>query len=115
VAKKNIDRALRKNRTVQMIYVYQRPELAWKFVQAREITEGRNIPLNDFVRQYFAVRRNIKEILSLYAGKSVYVDLIMKDNDIVGESYEFDVTSDQIDDLIPETYDQNQLSAILRE
>lgn len=114
VAKKNIDRVLRKNGTAHIMYVYQRPELAWKFVQAREITEGRNIPLTEFVRQYFCVRKNIKEILNIYDNKRVQVDLIIKNTDSVGEGYEFDVTSDQIDGLIPETYDHDLLLAFLK-
>ncbi|WP_421557950.1 zeta toxin family protein [Pseudomonas canadensis] len=53
VARKNIQRALDKgNRTVQVIYVYQKPELAWEFVLAREAIEGRNIPCNEFARQF---------------------------------------------------------------
>lgn len=37
LARRNIGRALNKdNRSVQIIYVYQRPELAWEFVLARE-------------------------------------------------------------------------------
>ncbi|MDB5984244.1 MAG: Zeta toxin, partial [Pseudomonas sp.] len=114
VAKKNLDRVLRKGRVAQIMYVYQRPELAWKFVQAREITEGRNIPLTDFVRQYFCVRHNIKEILNIYRDKNVHVDLLIKNTDSVGEGYEFDVTSEQIDDLIPHAYDREQLLAILK-
>ncbi|XVN22121.1 zeta toxin family protein [Pseudomonas corrugata] len=45
VARRNISRALDKeNRSAQVIYVYQRPELAWEFVLARERKDGRNIP-----------------------------------------------------------------------
>jgi predicted ABC-type ATPase len=115
VAKKNIDRALRKERCVQILYVYQKPELAWKFVKAREVTEGRKIPLEDFVRQYFCVRQNVKDILNSYDDENLFVDLVIKNTDGTGEGYEFSVTSDQIDDLIPETYDHDQLLAILRE
>jgi adenylate kinase family enzyme len=115
VAKKNIERALKKERCVQILYVYQKPELAWKFVLAREITEGRKIPLEDFVRQYFDVRQNVKEILRVYSAKGLYVDLMIKNTDGTDEKYEFSVTSEQIDELIPETYDHDQLLAILRE
>lgn len=115
VARKNIDRVLRKKRRVQIIYVYQRPELAWKFVQARQVTEGRNIPLEEFVRQYFAARQNVKAILACYQDRDVYVDLLVKNTDGSGGSYDLEVTGQQIDDIIPEIYDRNQLIAILRE
>src|SRR3989344_5801466 len=40
----NIKRSLKKKRPVFIFYVYQKPEVAWKFTEAREKTEGRNIP-----------------------------------------------------------------------
>ena len=36
-AAKNIKRSLGRGRQVQILYVYQRPELAWEFVKAREL------------------------------------------------------------------------------
>lgn len=43
VAEKNIQRSLDKDTDVLRIFVYQRPELAWEFVNAREKVEGRKI------------------------------------------------------------------------
>jgi UDP-N-acetylglucosamine kinase len=43
IARRNIDRSLKKKRTVQILYVYQEPLLAWEFVRAREAAEGRRI------------------------------------------------------------------------
>jgi UDP-N-acetylglucosamine kinase len=40
IAKKNIERSLKKGRDVQILYVYQEPMQAWEFVQAREALEG---------------------------------------------------------------------------
>ena len=56
IAEKNIERSLRRERYVQLLYVYQDPVLAWVFVQAREVAEGRRIPKNQFINQYFAAR-----------------------------------------------------------
>nr|WP_306287611.1 zeta toxin family protein [Pseudoalteromonas sp. WY3] len=36
VAKKNIERSIRKGRQVLILFVYQKPELAWEFVEARK-------------------------------------------------------------------------------
>src|SRR3546814_10597842 len=53
----NIERALRKGRAVQVLYVYQEPAQAWAFVQAREQAEGRHIEPETFIEQYFAARQ----------------------------------------------------------
>jgi adenylate kinase family enzyme len=114
VAKRNVDRVLRNHRAARVIYVYQRPELAWQFVQAREITEGRNIPMGAFISQYLAARKNIVELRRSY-GEHFSVDLIIKNTDRTAMSFEGDVSVEQIDALIPETYDQNELVELLTE
>lgn len=114
VAKRNIDRVLGNRWVAQIMYVYQRPELAWQFVRAREITEGRNIPMEEFVRQYLAARRNIVDIRRSY-GENLIVNLLVKNTDGTDGAYEGDVTADQIDDLIPETYDHLELIELLTE
>lgn len=114
VARRNIDRVLRNQRVAQVIYVYQRPELAWQFVKAREITEGRNIPMDAFVSQYLAARRNIVELRRSY-GEHFSVDLIIKNTDRTAMAFEGDVSVEQIDALIPETYDQKELVELLTE
>ena len=50
-AQKNISRSLKKERAVQILYVYQEPMLAWEFVQKREAAEGRRIRPEHFVEQ----------------------------------------------------------------
>jgi len=101
VAEKNIQRSLKRSRTVQILYVYQEPQQAWKFVQAREAAEGRRIQPEDFVRQYFAAREVVNR-LKVEFGKRIQVDLLMKNNDGSHQFYRAGV--DQIDNHIPEKY-----------
>src|ERR1700733_11649674 len=58
IARNNIQRSLDKERFVQILYVYQEPIQAWKFVKAREMKDGRNVPRDAFIEQYFLARRN---------------------------------------------------------
>jgi predicted ABC-type ATPase len=67
VARRNVDRSLRKGRFVQILYVYQNPLLAWDFVKAREEAEGRRIRPEHFVDQYFAARGFTKGAKSPFA------------------------------------------------
>lgn len=101
VAEKNIQRSLKRGRTVQILYVYQEPQQAWKFVQAREAAEGRRIQPEDFVRQYFAAREVVNRLKAEF-GKRIQVDLLMKNNDGSHQFYRAGV--DQIDNHIPEKY-----------
>ncbi|MFX6027644.1 zeta toxin family protein, partial [Acinetobacter baumannii] len=83
--------------------MYQRPDLAWNFVQARERVEGRKIPIEEFVRQYFAAR-DVVNRLKQHFGGSIEVDLLLKNNDGSHRVYEANI--DRIDSHVPETYDR---------
>ncbi len=101
VAEKNIQRSLKRDRIVQILYVYQEPEQAWKFVRAREADEGRRIQPEVFVRQYFNAREVVNRLKGEF-GKRIQVDLLMKNNDGTHRFYQAGV--DQIDNHIPEKY-----------
>ena len=62
IVARNIRRSVGRGRFVLIIYVYQDPALAWRFVTAREKVEGRNIPLSEFVRQYFSARDAVNRL-----------------------------------------------------
>lgn len=113
VARTNVRRALNKNCTVQILYVYQQPGRAWRFVQDREVVEGRNIPLDAFVAQFFAARRNVKALKQAF-GDQIMVDLLVQAES--GEGYgqvEVDVSAELIDELLPKTYDEATLYEML--
>ena len=80
IAEKNIERSLRKGRSVLIIFVYQKPELAWEFVKAREVIEGRKILPEHFIEQYFGCQTVIASLKEKY-GNGIRVDLVLKDND----------------------------------
>lgn len=105
-AKKNIDRSLDRKRVVQILYVYQLPQLAWQFVQERESLEGRGILPETFIEQYFASREVVNRLKREYGG-AVNVDLLMKNNDNSHRFFEFGV--DCIDPYIPERFSREEL------
>jgi len=109
-ALKNIQRSLKKARTVQILYVYQAPMQAWAFVQAREAKEGRHIRPEDFIEQYFAARVVVNR-LKRELGKGIRLDLLMKNNDNSNQFYRAGV--DQIDSHIPEQVSQQDLERLL--
>jgi UDP-N-acetylglucosamine kinase len=109
-AKENIQRALKRDRAVQVLYVYQEPRQAWSFVQAREATEGRRIEPDTFVRQYFEARRVVNRLKAGF-GSAIDVDLLLKNNDGTHRAYQANI--DQIDNHVPEKYDPLTLQQLL--
>lgn len=109
VAEKNIERSLKKGRPVQILYVYQEPEFAWQFVQARENREGRNIRPEHFVEQYFESRRVVEAVKKKF-GAAVNVDLLYKS--IGSGQRTFRDNVDQIESHLPERYSREQVLEI---
>lgn len=110
VARKNIDRSLSRNRPVQILYVYQEPHLAWKFVQAREKSEGRQIRPETFVEQYFA-SRDVVNRLKGELGNAIRVELLLKNIDNSRRGYEANI--DIIDRFVPEKYTKSEVERLI--
>jgi UDP-N-acetylglucosamine kinase len=110
-ARSNIDRCLKSGRKVQILYVYQDPLLAWDFVRAREAEEGRNIPVDRFIEQYYKAREVVNQLKSELQ-QSIAVDLLVKPNDTATRLYRAGI--DQIDYHVPESYDRGELERVLR-
>lgn len=101
IATKNIERSLKRDRFVQIYYVYQDPRLAWEFVQAREKSEGRRILVPHFIEQYFAAREVVNKLKKDF-GQDIRVDLLMKNTRGGNRFYEANI--DRIDNHVSEKY-----------
>jgi len=110
LARKNIGRSLKRKRTVQILYVYQEPILAWEFVRAREAAEGRRIRPETFIDQYFGAREVVNRLKREF-GRNMSVDLLLKNNDNSRRLYQAGV--DQIDHHIPERYSRADVEKML--
>ncbi len=102
----NIDRSIKRGRPVYILYVYQNPELAWEFVQAREIVEGRRVLKSTFLDQYFLARDVVNNLKAHYKDK-IQVELLIKDS--TNSTREYKANIDVIDNHIPESYTRAQL------
>lgn len=110
IAKSNIERSLKRDRFVQILYVYQEPAMAWKFVKIREKLEGRRILPEHFIEQYFAAR-NVVNQLKLDFGRDIVVTVLLKNLD--GSDKVYRASVDNIDHHIPEKYSESDLLELI--
>lgn len=109
-SRKNIQRSLNKNRFVQIVYVYQDAQQAWNFVKARELKDGRKIPVEAFIEAYFLARKNVN-ILKGNFGKDIRVDIIVKNID--GTDFSYRENIDIVDNYIQEKYTEDTLKKLI--
>ena len=109
-AEKNISRSVSRGRPVQILYVHQDPLQAWQFVQARELMEGRMIPLEDFVHQYYSALETVNRLKGLF-GPAIKVDVLLKNID--GSERTYDANVARIDRPGKRWEDRNALRTAL--
>lgn len=109
-AKDNIERSLKKNRFVMVIFVYQAPEQAWQLVKAREKVEGRRVPESVFVEQFLESQRVVSE-LKRHFGDQIDITFIEKNIDGNNDKPHFNVTD--IDALLRKKYNRESLEPIV--
>lgn len=110
-AQQNIDRSLKRNRTVQILFVYQEPASAWKFVQSREKLEGRRIMAEDFINQFLQSKNTVNSLKERY-GAQIKVDLLIKNFDNSTKKYKAGI--DCIDSHINEVYSRQTLEKLIK-
>lgn len=109
-AKQNIERSLRKNRFVMIVFVYQDPEQAWKLVKAREKVEGRRVPRAVFVEQFLKSQEVVAKLKEEF-GDKLYINFIEKNIDGSSKKPQFNVTD--IDKLLSKKYNRESLESIV--
>jgi len=109
-SRENIKRSMSRGRFVQIVYVYQEPMQAWKFVKAREKKDGRMVPRDAFIAQYFKARENVN-LLKKEFGNKIKVDFVVKNID--GTDFSYRENIDIIDSHIPERYTKNDLEKLI--
>lgn len=109
-ARHNINRSLKHSRFIQILYVYQDPLQAWSFVQKREVLEGRKIPKDRFIDQYFQARENVN-LLKKEFGQLIQVDLLVKNIDGTDQFYQENI--DVIDNYVPEKFSRPALEDMI--
>ena len=110
ISRQNIQRSLKRDRYVQILYVYQDPVLAWDFVQKREKVDKRKILKAIFIKQYFLARETVN-CLKQEFGKRTQVDLLVKNTN--GSDLYYKENVDIIDNHVAEKYDKDTLNRLL--
>lgn len=112
----NIERSLHKDRPVFVFYVYDDPRSAWQFTQERERQEGRHIPKEAFIDEFFGAMETVDRMKVVF-GDKVMIFLVRKDlaNPRQGKEFVVSLTASgsTIDKYVNRKYTRDDLSAIL--
>ena len=106
IARQNIQRSLKRERKVFIIFVYQAPQKAWHFVQQREKVEGRRIRSEDFAEK-FCESQKVANKMKAEFEKKVILSLLCKNIDGTNKFYRKSI--ERIEDHITEKYSAEKI------
>ena len=109
---KNIERSLKRNRVVELWYVYQDPIKAWEFTKAREASESRHISKETFVRAFFRSRTNAAEAKTTF-GASLTLNLLIKNIDNTDGQLYLNIQANELDPYLGKAYTEESLPTLL--
>ena len=107
----NVKRALGRNRSVGIFYLYQGPKTAWEFTKKRDKVEGRNISKKVFINAFFKAKENVNKIKKIFKDKIV-LDLIIKNFENKVASYHINIS--RVDGYLKKEYNTGQLRSLLK-
>lgn len=99
--KRNIERLIKKGYSIMICHIHFPPEIAWRFTISREIEEGRRIPLNAFLYDYWNSFENVKNIKRRFK-RNVTVFFLKKElssnSHVISEILSFGAETEDIDE-----------------
>lgn len=108
--KNNISRSLKRQRKVEIFYIYQEPLAAWDFTKKREVVEQRHVSKEVFIEAYFKSRENVNKIKKEF-GSEVELSLVLKNvNNQIEKTY-FNINL--LDNFIKDGYNKEELERII--
>lgn len=110
-AKEDVRLSIEKGRRVGIFYLFQDPVVSWGLTKRREILEGRPVPIEVFIKAFFASRENVNKIKADF-GKSVKVFFIEKDFEKGTVKYRINV--DKIESFVKNEYNPVSLERKLK-
>lgn len=111
----NIKRSLKKNRSVHVFYLFQPPEIAWKFTQVREADDGRKITKEMFIEGFLGAIDTVRKVAADFTTREVSVLMIKikKTHSRLIIDEIVDIRKQHIDNYLPERYTRETLETIL--
>jgi hypothetical protein len=108
----NIVRSIKRNRRVEIWFVYQDPVQSWELTKAREMIETRHVSKDVFIGAFFDSRTNVKNAKEEF-GADIVVNLLVKNFKTNVQDLHLNISKDDIDRITNNRYSKEDLEQIL--
>lgn len=106
----NVTRCISKKYAVQIHYLFQKPEVAWRLTQDREIVEGRGIDKEVFIEHFCGSINKVREAIDKFGDD---IKVVVVERDYNDDFQSIHVNEKNIERYLPKSYNKRGLKKLL--
>jgi hypothetical protein len=110
---RNVEKLLEDGYRVSLVYMYDKPEVAWSYTLAREQVTDRGIDKTDFLNSCKNISSNLKEAMIKFRDNPMFSISIVKQKELRDKNYDIVTGINDIDNIIKEGYNIDNLKETL--
>ncbi len=110
---RNVEKLLSNGYRVIMVYMYDKPEIAWNYTQLREQETDRGITINGFIHACKNVSVNLKTTLTNHRANINFSISVVKQKELRDRNYEIITDEKEVDKIIEAGYNIDSLKETL--
>lgn len=109
----NVKKLIEKGYIVLVMYMYDKPETAWRYTQLREMETERGIDIQGFIESCENITNNLKEAILMFRGDSQFRLTVIKQQELRSKTYDYLTEDEDIDKLLSTGYNIDKLKELL--
>lgn len=110
---RNVEKLLTAGYRVVMVYMYDKPEIAWKYTQLREIETDRGIDREGFINSCKNITTNLLEAMAQFKDHPNFSISVVKQKQLRDRNYEVVTNIESIDKIISTGYNIDNIQETL--
>lgn len=110
---RNVEKLLENGYRVSMVYMYDRPEIAWEYTKLREQETNRGIDKDGFSNSCKNISANIQEALLKFRSNPEFTISIVKQKKLRDRQYDIITSQNEIDKIVATGYNIDKIKETL--
>lgn len=110
---RNVEKLLKDGYRVSLVYMHDKPEVAWSYTKSREKVTERGINRQDFLNSCNNISANLKEAMHKFKDNPNFTISIVMQKELRDKNYDILNSSEDVDKIIGKGYNIDKLKETL--
>lgn len=110
---RNVEKLLNDGYRVRLIYMYDKPDVAWSYTQSREKVTDRGINKQDFINSCINISLNLNEAMHRFKDNSNFTVPVVIQKELRDKDYDVITLYEEVDRIIRKGYNIDKIKETL--